>query len=603
MVAQSNGSGMNGHGETSDEEAYFDCLIIGTGPAGGSLACFLAQNGLTGLLVSQDRGNADTPRAHITNMATLDCLRDIGLDRECYAIGTGADSMMHTRWSKSFAGEEYARIYSWGNDPARKGDYVLASPSEPLDLPQTLLEPVLTRYATLNGFQARFDTSFIKFEREGKHSPIRVKLQDLISKHEYYVRCKYLFGADGARSQVVRQLDLPMIKKPSQGFAINVLIEADMNHLMENRMGNLHWLLTMDKVHPDFAWIGCIRMVKPWHEWLCIIFPAPGAKREVRSAEEYLPRIREFIGDDSVDVQIKGISTWVINETAADVYSDGNIFCLGDAVHRHPPNHGLGSNTSIQDAYNLAWKVAYVENGYAGSELLQTYNDERQPVGLDVVTQANASLRNHGRIWQILGNMEETPDARVAAFNQLSEDSDRGQQRRAALQEALRLIHREEQGLGIEMNQRYQSSAVLTVANDRCPTFNTDTLEHYHPTTFPGARLPHVWLSKSVPSKAISTIDLAGHGRFTLFTGIGGVGWKSAVQMIQHKLQIPIVAYQIGFRQEWEDRYMRWEQLRGVGESGCVLVRPDRFVAWRCQSWKAGSEDDLMAAVRKVLSL
>lgn len=154
-----------------------------------------------------------------------------------------------------------------------------------------------------------------------------------------------------------------MIKRPGQGFAINILLEADMSHLMENRMGNLHWILTPDKEHPDHSWIACFRMVKPWHEWLCIIFPSPKAEKKARDESEYVDRVREFIGDDSVDFKIKGISYWAINETAADEYSRGDVFALGDAVHRHPPNHGLGSNTCIQDAHNLAWKVAYVDKG------------------------------------------------------------------------------------------------------------------------------------------------------------------------------------------------------------------------------------------------
>jgi 2-polyprenyl-6-methoxyphenol hydroxylase-like FAD-dependent oxidoreductase len=161
----------------------------------------------------------------------------------------------------------------------------------------------------------------------------------------------------------MEQLEIPMIKRPDQGFAINILLEADMSHLMENRRGNLHWLLTPDKEHPDFAWIGCFRMVKPWHEWLCIIFPTFDAERKVRGPEEYVERIKEFIGDDSIKFEIKGISTWMINETAAEKYSNGRVHCLGDAVHRHPPNHGLGSNTCIQDAHNLAWKIAHVAKG------------------------------------------------------------------------------------------------------------------------------------------------------------------------------------------------------------------------------------------------
>jgi hypothetical protein len=64
-------------------------------------------------------GTADTPRAHITNMAALECLRDIGLEEECQKVAVKGDSMQHTRWCRSMAGEEFARIYSWGNDPQR----------------------------------------------------------------------------------------------------------------------------------------------------------------------------------------------------------------------------------------------------------------------------------------------------------------------------------------------------------------------------------------------------------------------------------------------------------------------------------------------------
>lgn len=221
------------------------------------------------------------------------------------------------------AGKEYARIYSWGNDPKRKGDYELASPSEPLDLPQTLMEPLLIRYATLNGFQCRFDTKFVSFEDDGEG--VTTTLKDLILDQTYQVRSKYLFGADGARSNIVRQLGLPMIKRPGQGFAINILCEADMSHLMEHRKGNLHWVLQPSIDHPDYAWIGCWRMVKPWHEWLCIIFPAPGAERVVQSEELYLKRVKEMVGDDSIAVKILGVSTWAINETAAEIYSKGNV--------------------------------------------------------------------------------------------------------------------------------------------------------------------------------------------------------------------------------------------------------------------------------------
>lgn len=102
-------------------------------------------------------------------------------------------------------------------------------------------------------------------------------------------------------------------------------MEADMSHLMPTRMGNLHWILQPNIEAPDYAWIGCMRMVKPWHEWLCIIFPSPTAERTIRSNEEYMKRVKEMIGDDSIDVKILGVSTWAINETAAELYSKGDV--------------------------------------------------------------------------------------------------------------------------------------------------------------------------------------------------------------------------------------------------------------------------------------
>ena len=220
----------------------------------------------------------------------------------------------------------------------------------------------------------------------------------------------------------------------------------------------------------------------------------------------------------------------------------------------------------------------------------------------DNVSRANASLRNHKKIWGVLGNLEPTVAARKEAFNILKEDSNRGQEQRQNLQDALRLINREEHGLGIEMNQRYTSTAVYKYDQGKIPTFKTDMLEFYHPTTYPGARLPHVWLSHTIPSKPISTLDLAGKGRFALFTGIGGQGWKNATEKASTELGVPIVAYSIGFRQEYEDQYLDWAKVRDVAESGCVLARPDYFVAWRSQRWEEDSVEKLTAVLKSVLS-
>lgn len=517
---------------------------------------------------------------------------------------------MHTRWCHSMAGEEYARIFSWGNDPSRKGDYATASPCAPCDLPQTLLEPALVRYAATHGFKCRFDTSFVSFQDNGPAGVVTTLL-DRLSGKEYMVQSTYLFGADGARSRIVKQLQLPLIASSSSGtaVAVNVLVKADLSHLIEHRQGNLHWVMQPDRPHCDLGWIGIIRMVKPWTEWMFILFPKPGVEQLEPSKKEYLQQVKNFIGDDT-SAEILNISRWTINEIVAAEYSRENVFCLGDAVHRHPPFNGLGSNTCIQDAFNLAWKIAYVLKGQASRKILSTYSTERQPVGQSIITRANASFREHFRVWEALGMSPEGLSDRVALHNELAAPTSKGQSRRRELQNAVKATSHEFHGLGIEMNQFYTGSGIYAADEPRPFAFEgraaEDPVLYYMPSTYPGKRIPHVWLNKKCPVKPVSTIDLAGKGRFTLFTGIGGDTWKSAAAAVKKELQISIEAHSIGFGQEWVDVYSDWESLRGVNDSGVVLVRPDRFVAWRSKDVlgdEAACAEKLVSVMRSILRI
>lgn len=246
-------------------------LIIGAGPAGAALACFLASYGHTGIMLSAAPGTAKEPRAHITNPAATECLRDIGLEPEIIRNGTTGDHMEHTRWCHDMAGEEYARIYSWGNQPDRRGEYEAATPCVHTDLPQTLLEPILVKHATVKGWKMRFDSKFVKFERDSPNSPIISTIEDILTGQTYQVKSKYLFGCDGARSNIMRQLQIPLDKKPGQGLAINLLVEVDLSKHMEHRTGNLHWIMQPEKEHPAWGWAALLRMVKAWDEWMVSI--------------------------------------------------------------------------------------------------------------------------------------------------------------------------------------------------------------------------------------------------------------------------------------------------------------------------------------------
>lgn len=153
------------------------------------------------------------------------------------------------------------------------------------------------------------------------------------------------------------------------------------------------------------------------------------------------------------------------------------------------------------------------------------------------------------------------------------------------------------------MNQRYHSEAIDSQDEAGCmPPLEGDSVLDHTPSTYPGSRLPHAWLNKAVPEKPISTIDLAGKGKFTVLTGIGGKAWKEAAADVAEALKVPIAAYSIGFRQDWEDPYFKWEELKEVEEDGCILVRPDRFIAWRSMEMQEDPKGALMKALRKILA-
>lgn len=605
-------SAVNGNASSSDNSALTGpgvvetpYLIVGAGPAGAALACFLAPYGLKGIMISSAPGTAKEPRAHITNPAALECLREVDLEAECIKSATPQSHMQHTRWCHDVAGVEFARIHSWGNQPQRRGEYEAASPCHHVDLPQTLLEPVLVRRATSQGWSVRFDSQFVRYDRASPDAPVTSTVNDRLTGRTYTIRSKYLFGCDGARSQIMSQLDIPLEKKPGQGLAINLLVQADLEKYMKFRTGNLHWIFQPEVQHPSWGWTCILRMVRAWDQWMFITLPELGfTDFSIRPTEaEYMKRLRQFIGDDSVDIKILDASKWYINEIVASRYSDGNIICLGDSVHRHPPFNGLGSNTCIQDAYNLAWKIAYVDNGLADPKLLTSFSDERQPIGAGVIQRANQGLRDHMPVYEALGVLPPDVEERKRQHAELSAHTEAGRLRRQKLRDAVAYTEHEFGAVGIEMNQRYESCAVfLKDETAPRPSPPADPVLHHQISTYPGSRLPHAWLNRRIPTHdPISTIDLAGKREFCLFTGNGGQRWVTAARQAARELGIPISCYSIGWEQDWEDVYGDWSRKREIEDDGAVMCRPDRTICWRSMRMKDDPDAALLTMLKSIL--
>jgi 2,4-dichlorophenol 6-monooxygenase len=326
---------------------------------------------------------------------------------------------------------------------------------------------------------------------------------------------------------------------------------------------------------------GTLICQKPWQEFVMVIMYDP--ERETISDDEdfLIGRVHKVIGDSSVAVTLKGLSMWQINHQVAPAYSADRVLCMGDAVHRHPPTNGLGLNTSVADAFNLAWKLALVLEGRAGAQLLESYSVERQPVGRAVVDRALASVADMAAIPAALGfHPDQSEDDGWASLAGLYEPGEEGDRRRAALREAIDLTNYQFNAHGVEVGYRYRRGAIVTDGTTE-PVSQRDPQLYYDPTTWPGAHLPHVWLERD--GAQLSSLDLVAGTRFALLTGIGGERWRDAAHEVEQTTGVGIDVHVIGSRTGIVDIYGDWDRLRGVGSTGCVLVRPDRHVAWRAQ--------------------
>lgn len=563
-----------------------DVLVVGAGPAGLSAACLLARLGVDSLTLTKF-GTANAPRAHITNQRAVEILRDLGIEGAVKARALPQHLMAKQVFATSFAGRELSRMMTWGTGDDRIGEYRAASPSEMCNIAQHLLEPILLEHARKLGADIRLHHEVISVEQDDEHVTARVRPRD--GSPEFEVVARYALGCDGARTVVGRDGEFEFEGEAGLGDAVTVWIEADLSRYTAHRSGALFFTVTPNS--PDF--MGVWTCVEPWNEW-STIFIRPELAPNDLDESAVVESVRAAIGDDDVEFTIKKISPWQFNHVVASGYRRGRLFIAGDAAHRHPPANGLGSNTSMQDTYNLAWKLALVLRGQADDGLLDTYDAERQPVGRQIVDRANQSVREMPGWLAALGL---TPDMSSDEVDtRLGElYGPEGEQQRAALLAGLDVMNAQFNAHGVELGQHYQSRAVASDGTPR-PEPTRDPVLYYEPSTHPGSPIPHAWLA--VGDEDVSTLDLCAYDRFTLITGAGGQPWLDAAAKVSAEMGAEVAGVQVSLGLEKNDVYGDWIRLREIDDRGCVLVRPDRIVAWR----SAGAVEDPNEALRTVMS-
>jgi 2,4-dichlorophenol 6-monooxygenase len=313
-----------------------DVVIIGSGPAGASMALALSRLGVKNIMLTKYRWTANTPRAHITNQRSMEFFRELGIEDQVNAEATPHHMIGDTVFCTSIAGEELGRILTWGTRPDRHADYESASPTLNCDIPQTYLEPILVKNAMREGTQARFSSEYLSHVQDA--DGVTVTVLDRVTGTEYVIRAKYLYAADGGRSKVADELGLPFEGAMDIAGSMNITFKADIEQFVGHRPSVLYWVV-QPGANVGGIGTGLVRMVRPWDEWLIvwgydISQPAPEMNEEVATQI-----VRNLLGMPDLEVEIQGYSLWGVNETYATHLQKGRVFCGGDSVHRHPPSN------------------------------------------------------------------------------------------------------------------------------------------------------------------------------------------------------------------------------------------------------------------------
>lgn len=549
-----------------------DVVVVGAGPMGATTALALARMGVRVQMVNRYNWTANTPRAHITNQRAVEVLRDLGVEEDTRREATPWEWMGDTLFTTSLAGPEIARLRTWGTGDKRVGDYMQGSPCPMLDIPQNKMEPILVKHVATQGAVLSFNTEYLSHEQDA--NGVTVTLRDAHSGREWQVRAKYLVGADGARSKVMDDAGLKVEGQLARAATAYVLFKADLTRYVAHRPSILYWIVTSNAAFGEIG-MGLLRAIDPWNRWIAGWGFDMNKGEPDFSHEEVLRKVRLLVGDPDLQIEVENSSVWYVNQAHAPIYSKGKVFCGGDAVHRHPPSSGLGSNTCMQDAFNLAWKLAYVIKGHAGEHLLDSYTLERAPVGAQIVKRANQSRVDYGPLNECFRD-KQAADPVAAGLAKLADPGAEGVARRDALAKALDLKNYEFNAQGVELNQRCVSDAVIPDPQAGEEVWKRDPELYLQATTRPGAKIPHAWLIDH-EGRRVSTLDLVGKGRTTLVTGIAGQAWAQAVQA----LKLPYLDVLVVGMPGAQDVYCEWHAVREIDEAGALLVRPDGVVAWR----------------------
>jgi 2,4-dichlorophenol 6-monooxygenase len=590
--------------QTADTSEEVPVLIVGGGGAGLTASMLLARQGVEHLLVSARPQTSDLPKAHVLNQRAMEVLDDVGVAQAIAERGTPPDQMAATAFYAGLAGPgpEYgrrlARLESWGAGGADE-NWRAASPWLQQNLPQIRLEPLLkARADELSPGRVRFGHELIGLEQDGEG--VWAAIRDDASGRDYMVRCRYLLGADGGR----RVAGLVGVQYEGLGVLTQTAtlhVSADFSLWAPDPDVLIRWifspqagvLVVMVPMGPD-------RWGPRSEEWV-IHLNYPVGDPRAQSDAQVEADARKALGVPDLPMKIHKVTRWSVDAVLASAFRANRVFLLGDAAHRHPPTGGLGLTSAIHDAQNLCWKLALVLGGHASPALLDTYEAERRPVDERNAQRSLENAVNHFEIAAMLGvSPDSTPEQTMRQLRRMWSGRPEDAAHRSAVLRAMRAQSMEFSELNVEFGYCYQSAAV--VPDGSAAPASADDIRVYQPSTRPGAPLPHAWVDDENGNRR-PVKDLVAPGRFLLIAGEDGRAWCDAARQLAAEAGVPLDAVRIGHLDgDYHDPRCSWLRHRQIAASGAILVRPDRFIAWRCPDGGGESRAALAAALSQILA-
>jgi len=583
------------------EELDVPVLIVGGGGAGLTASMLLSGLGVRTLLVSARPSTSDLPKAHVLNQRTMEILRDAGVADVIYRRGTPLRQMQATAWYAGFAGphahtgRRIGRMEAWGAGYSDV-DWVGASPCPSTNLPQIRLEPILKEQAEklAPGWCVRFGHELVDVTQD--EAGVTATVRDVASRSEYRVRLRYLLACDAGRT-VGPRLGVEMEGPRDLAQEISIHMTADLSRWSADPDVLIRWIWL-----PDSGRLCVLVPMGPerWgpdsEEWVFHL-NYPGDDPRARDDATIEADMRAALGIGDHPMAIHKITRWSLEGVVASRLRVGRVFLLGDAAHRHPPTGGLGLTSAIQDAHNLCWKLAAVLAGHASDALLATYEPERKPVVARNVQRSVENAMNQVGMARALGIEAGVATARNwEGLDRFFGGRPQDEPFRREVMRAIASQSMEFREHNVEYGYTYESTAVIP--DGSAPPDSVDPVRVYRPSTRPGHPLPHAWLD-SFDGQRVSTLDLVRPGRFLLIAGEQGLDWTAAAREASDELGVPVDAVRIGHADgDLLDPRCHWLQRREITPEGAILVRPDRFVAWR----SVGRAADPLSALKNALS-